>query len=79
MNNLAEKVAVQNTTEDKPSDKAAHPAIKTKALGRGLDSLLPSGPRLISTGSPTAPGVVPEIQAAAARPVAGDAVMTMRA
>ena len=86
MTNLAEKVVAPtaaakpgDNVADKPSgDKvvAAHPAIKAKALGRGLDSLLPSGPRLAVGASPT-PGVVPEIQAAAARSASGDAVMTL--
>jgi ParB family chromosome partitioning protein len=82
MTTAAEKVVGQdpgqNPTDEKSGDKpapVAHPAIKTKALGRGLDSLLPSGPRV---GSGTAvPGTLPEIQAAAARPQMGDAVMTL--
>jgi ParB family transcriptional regulator, chromosome partitioning protein len=77
MTTAAEKVVPQNSAEGKASDKtAAHPAIKTKALGRGLDSLLPSGPRLATGASPT-PGVVPDIQAAAARAAFGDAVVTI--
>jgi ParB family chromosome partitioning protein len=86
MTNLAEKV-VAPTAAEKPADNvadkpggdkiiAAHPAIKARALGRGLDSLLPSGPRLAVGASPT-PGVLPEIQAAAARSASGDAVMTL--
>lgn len=48
---------------------------KRRALGRGLDSLLPSGPRVVeNAGGATVPqpGVVAEIQAQAAR---GDAVV----
>jgi hypothetical protein len=39
------------------------PAEKRRALGRGLDSLLPSGPRVVAAASPTtaspAPVVIP--------------------
>ena len=48
---------------------------KRRALGRGLDSLLPSGPRVVENAGGAAvpqPGVVAEIQAQAAR---GDAVV----
>src|SRR6266699_1613680 len=48
------------------------PAEKRRALGRGLDSLLPSGPRVVAAAAPTvmpAPGVAPantvELQARA--------------
>src|SRR5256886_6056863 len=57
---------------------------KRKALGRGLESLLPGGPRVVAgtAASPAAPGatsiVVPEIQAQAARAAAGDAVLQIR-
>jgi ParB family chromosome partitioning protein len=56
---------------------------KRRALGRGLDSLLPGGPRVVAGGAVAAPaavegpgGVVPEMQASAAR-VAGDGVMEL--
>jgi ParB family chromosome partitioning protein len=77
MTTAAEKVVVDSdSTGEKAGEKtAAHPAIKPKALGRGLDSLLPSGPRVVS-GHTAVPGALPEIQAAA-RPPAGDAVMTI--
>lgn len=57
--------AAANT--EKVIDKAVE---KRRALGRGLDSLLPSGPRVV--GSEPHPAVLPEIQAQAAR---GDAVV----
>src|SRR4051794_14421371 len=87
MTSAAEKVVEQGAVGDKSPEKAAdnssgekvvaaHPAIKAKALGRGLDSLLPSGPRLASGASSAVPGVVPEIQAAA-RAASGDMVMTI--
>jgi ParB family transcriptional regulator, chromosome partitioning protein len=55
---------------------------KRKALGRGLESLLPGGPRVV-TGTTAAPAsansiVLPEIQAQAARVAAGDAVLQVR-
>ena len=54
------------------TDKTSAPD-KRKALGRGLESLLPGGPRVVAgtAASPVAPGatsiVLPEIQAQAAR------------
>jgi ParB family transcriptional regulator, chromosome partitioning protein len=82
MTTATEKMVVQdpaqNPTDEKSGEKpaaVAHPAIKAKALGRGLDSLLPSGPRVVS-GTAT-PGTLPELHAAAARPQSGDAVMTL--
>src|SRR2546421_10010392 len=57
---------------------------KRKALGRGLESLLPGGPRVVAgtAAAPVAPGansiVLPEIQAQAARAAAGDAVLQIR-
>jgi ParB family chromosome partitioning protein len=48
-----------------------HPTIKTKALGRGLDSLLPSGPRVVAGTAAT----IPDIQAVAR--AAGDVVATI--
>ena len=55
---------------------------KRKALGRGLESLLPGGPRVVA-GTASAPAsansiVLPEIQAQAARVAAGDAVLQIR-
>ncbi|MGA9964726.1 MAG: hypothetical protein WBQ10_05955, partial [Terriglobales bacterium] len=43
---------------------------KRRALGRGLDSLLPSGPRVVEPASQST--VLPEVRAQAAR---GDAVV----
>jgi ParB family chromosome partitioning protein len=75
MTTAAEKVVLDTgSAGEKPGDKtAAHPAIKPKALGRGLDSLLPSGPRVVAA----TPGSLPEVQAQAARPASGDVVMTI--
>jgi len=57
---------------------------KRKALGRGLESLLPGGPRVVAgtAAAPIVPGansiVLPEIQAQAARAVAGESVLQIR-
>jgi ParB family chromosome partitioning protein len=65
------------------TDKTTAPD-KRKALGRGLESLLPSGPRVVAgtAAAPVAPGansiVLPEIQAQAARAAAGDSVLQIR-
>src|SRR5262245_6735628 len=58
MTTTAEKIV---PTEEKPA------ATKRPALGRGLDSLLPGGPRIV-TGATTAPAAppVPSIAAAPA-------------
>src|SRR5277367_3691895 len=52
---------------DKTIDKVVE---KRRALGRGLDSLLPSGPRVVESGLQSA--VLPEVYAQAAR---GDSVV----
>jgi ParB family chromosome partitioning protein len=62
------------TGTDKVPDKVIE---KRRALGRGLDSLLPSGPRMVESGgaggaSAVHSAVLPEIQAQVAR---GDSVM----
>jgi ParB family chromosome partitioning protein len=54
------------------------PADKRRALGRGLDSLLP-GPRVVAgtamaAGTTTAPAVLPDLQAQAAAREPGDAI-----
>src|SRR5689334_2409245 len=36
------------------------PVEKRRALGRGLDSLLPAGPRIVSSASAATPAVVPD-------------------
>jgi ParB family chromosome partitioning protein len=57
------------------TDKVAGTVIeKRRALGRGLDSLLPSGPRVVESGGVPAPhsAVLPEVYAQAAR---GEAVV----
>lgn len=47
------------------------PIEKRRALGRGLDSLLPSGPRVVSSGAAAAPGtIVPAPAIAVVPPVA---------
>src|SRR5579871_1434771 len=61
------------TTAERAIDKSAE---KRRALGRGLDSLLPSGPRVVAgtaVAPPPAPVVMPEVQAAKKEP--GDAVL----
>src|SRR5208283_2284025 len=66
------------TTVAANTEKAIDKAVdKRRALGRGLDSLLPSGPRMVESGPPGGPplpqsGVLPEVQAQAAR---GEAVV----
>jgi ParB family chromosome partitioning protein len=63
------------------TEKAVDKAIeKRRALGRGLDSLLPSGPRVVESGPAGGPplsqsGVLPEVHAQAAR---GEAVVEVR-
>ena len=52
------------TSTDKAVDKAVD---KRRALGRGLDSLLPSGPRVVEPGHSAQSAVLPEVQASAAR------------
>jgi len=63
------------TTAMTGTDKAADRIIeKRRALGRGLDSLLPSGPRVVESGSAGASParhVLPEVQG----PARGDAVV----
>ncbi len=81
MTTAAEKMAT--ATEAVPATPAERPADKRRALGRGLDSLLPGGPRMVTAAAPgaSAPasedhgGIVAEIQAAAAP---RDAVMQIR-
>ena len=66
------------TTVAASAEKAIDKTIeKRRALGRGLDSLLPSGPRVVESGPAGGPplsqsGVLPEVHAQAAR---GDAVV----
>jgi len=73
MTTTAERVS--DSTTEKTADKVMD---KRRALGRGLDSLLPSGPRVVA-GTAMAAGavsaVLPELQAQAARPEPGDAVL----
>ena len=78
MNTAAEKVVpAPNPAADKSGDKR-------KALGRGLDSLLPAaGPRVVAGTAASAfpqaggadAGVIPDLQVQAGRPAAGDSVM----
>ncbi|MGH9513405.1 MAG: ParB/RepB/Spo0J family partition protein [Terriglobales bacterium] len=52
---IAEKIT---STEEKPSEQAAEKSVdKRRALGRGLDSLLPGRPRVVS---PAVPAVISE-------------------
>src|SRR5215475_3958608 len=54
MTSTAEKI-VPPTEEKAAADKSAE---KRKALGRGLDSLLPTGPRIVAS-APPAPAAEP--------------------
>ena len=68
MTTAAEKIA--ETVVEKPVEKR-------RALGRGLDSLLPVGPRVVTVpvaGEPV-PAVLPELHAQAFKPEPGDAVL----
>ena len=61
------------------TEKPAAPD-KRRALGRGLESLLPAGPRVVggdaaSAAAPATSTVLPEVQAQAARAASGDAVL----
>jgi len=51
------------------------PTEKRRALGRGLDSLLPSGPRVVSSGPATAVASAPVIIPPQVMPSAGPAIM----
>lgn len=86
MTTAAEKTRVETQGPEKSADKGGHD--KRRALGRGLESLLPGGPRVVTSnanvGVPNASssgnagsanvGVVPEIHAQAARTPSGDTV-----
>lgn len=77
MTTVAEKTAAVPASTEKSGTTIPD---KRRALGRGLDSLLPSGPRVITGSAPppsaTAPvsTTIPEMHAQAARP-AGESVM----
>ena len=65
------------TTAEKVAESAGEkPVDKRRALGRGLDSLLPGGPRMVvgAAAAAAVPTVLPDLQAQAARPEPGDAV-----
>src|SRR6266480_1293327 len=51
------------------------PAEKRRALGRGLDSLLPSGPRVVSSGAATAVASAPVVIPPQVTPTAGPAIV----
>jgi ParB family chromosome partitioning protein len=78
MTGAAEKVVEQGAAEEKPADKLPGDKLidKRKALGRGLDSLLPVGPRVVA-GAPQ-PAVIGDLQASAARAATGDLVAQVR-
>src|SRR5271154_2532633 len=59
------------TAERVPDGTAEKTVDKRRALGRGLDSLLPSGPRVVAGTA----AVLPDLPAQAARPEPGDAVL----
>jgi ParB family chromosome partitioning protein len=68
------------TAEKVATEKTGAPDKIRRALGRGLESLLPGGPRVVAgTATAAAPGqvsgVVPEIQAQAARAATDDALV----
>jgi ParB family transcriptional regulator, chromosome partitioning protein len=67
MTTAAEKIA---------ESVAEKPVEKRRALGRGLDSLLPAGPRVVApmAGTPE-PAILPELHGQAAKPEAGDSVV----
>ncbi len=82
MTGAAEKVLEQEPSGEKAGENLASDKLpadklidKRKALGRGLDSLLPVGPRVVA-GAPQ-PVVIPEMQAQAAKPATGDVVATI--
>ena len=71
------------TTAEKIAENVAEkPAEKRRALGRGLDSLLPVGPRVVAMGPVAAepePAVLPELQGAAGlKREPGDAVVHIK-
>jgi ParB family chromosome partitioning protein len=70
--------AAENVVE-KPAEKSVE---KRRALGRGLDSLLPVGPRVVAMGPVVAepqPGVLPELHGAAGlKREPGDAVVHIK-
>ncbi|MGA8151510.1 MAG: ParB/RepB/Spo0J family partition protein [Terriglobales bacterium] len=66
------------TAERIPGSTPEKPVDKRRALGRGLDSLLPGGPRVIAGTAMAAgsgPAVLPDLQAQASRPEPGDSVL----
>jgi ParB family chromosome partitioning protein len=87
MTTIAEKTTPQEsapvTTPVSTPVLAEKTVEKRKALGRGLESLLPSGPRVVAaSAAAVAPAeahsaVLPELHAQAARPAAGDVIMEL--
>lgn len=68
------------TSAEKIAENVAEkPVEKRRALGRGLDSLLPVGPRVVVSAPPVAgeavPAVLPELHGQAFKPEPGDAVL----
>jgi ParB family chromosome partitioning protein len=67
------------TTAERITEGTAEKTVdKRRALGRGLDSLLPGGPRVVAgtaMAAGTAAAMLPDLQAQAARSEPGDAVM----
>jgi ParB family chromosome partitioning protein len=73
MTTSVEKTSVEEkAASDKPAPAAPD---KRKALGRGLESLLPGGPRPVPTAGTPVPAVIGEIQAQAAPRVVGEAIL----
>jgi ParB family chromosome partitioning protein len=67
-------------TEKVAENVAEKPMEKRRALGRGLDSLLPVGPRVVAgTAMAPEPAIIPELQAAAGlKREPGDAVVHIK-
>jgi ParB family chromosome partitioning protein len=74
------------TTAEKITENTERPAEKRRALGRGLDSLLPAGPRVVAgtavasaTAGAPEPAILPELHAAAGlKREPGDAVVHIK-
>src|ERR1051326_164670 len=76
---MTEKVVGTSAVAEKADSPTQAAPEKRRALGRGLDSLLPSGPRVVPS-SPAAPvpGVISELQAQAVRVEPGDEITKIK-
>lgn len=76
---MTEKVVGTSAVVEKADSPAQAAPEKRRALGRGLDSLLPSGPRMVpSNAAAPVPGVIPELQAQATRVEPGDEITRIK-